>query len=90
MFQFNIRVLIVSLGGFNTGMSNRLNLGKHPVPEDYDGSNFDKLFKMMMGGGFVPDGDKNKAAQVLYEVIMGEGVGKGREAERFLPLGRDD
>lgn len=37
----------------------------------------------------ITNGDKDKAMKAVYEVVVGEGVGKGMEGERFLPLGRD-
>lgn len=40
-------------------------------------------------GKFAGNGDKLKAAKVLYEVVIGKGVGAGHEGERFLPLGSD-
>ena len=86
---FNVRVLIVSLGGFNTNMGNAIVLGKNPMPEDYMGSVADKKMEMLVGGKFAPDGDKDKAMKAVYEVVMGVGVGAGKESERFLPLGRD-
>jgi NAD(P)-dependent dehydrogenase (short-subunit alcohol dehydrogenase family) len=86
---FNVRVLIVSLGGFNTNMVNSITVGKNPMPEDYKGSVADQTIHYMASGKFDPDGDKEKAIKALYEVVMGEGVGAGHEGERFLPLGRD-
>jgi len=86
---FNIRVLIVSLGAFNTNMGNAVALGKNPMPEDYKGSVADTMMSVISSGEFEPDGDKEKAMKAVYEVIMGEGVGAGHEGERFLPLGRD-
>ena len=44
---------------------------------------------VLQTGNFVPDGDTDKAVRAMYEVIVGEGVGVGRESEWFLPLGRD-
>ncbi len=86
---FNVRVLIVSLGAFNTNMGNALTVGKNPMPEDYKGSVADKTIQLLTSGKWEPDGDKEKAVKAIYDVVMGEGVGAGREGERFLPLGRD-
>ena len=86
---FNIRVLTVALGTFNTNMGNAVTLGKNPMPEDYKGSVADQTMQYMASGKFAPDGDKDKAMKAVYEVVMGEGVGAGHEGERFLPLGRD-
>ena len=88
---FNVRVLTVWLGTFNTniGEGNATLLSKNPMPKDYKGSAADKLMEIISGGKFEPDGDKDKAMKAVYEVVMGVGVGAGRESERFLPLGRD-
>ncbi|KFZ03796.1 hypothetical protein V502_10652, partial [Pseudogymnoascus sp. VKM F-4520 (FW-2644)] len=87
--EFNVRVLIVSLGAFNTNMVNAVTTSQNPMPEDYKGSVAEKTINAMGSGNFHPEGDKEKAVKAIYEVVMGEGVGAGQEAERFLPLGRD-
>ncbi|OPB42817.1 short chain dehydrogenase/reductase [Trichoderma guizhouense] len=86
---FNIRVLTVLLGTFNTGMGDATILGQNPLPNDYKGSMSETLMNIMSTGKFAPNGDKEKAMKAVYEVVVGEGVGKGHEAERALPLGRD-
>ena len=88
---FNVRVLTVWLGTFNTNMlkGNATLLGKNLMPEDYKGSMVEKTMEVLSSGKFEPDGDKDKAMKAVYEVVMGMGVGAGREGERFLPLGRD-
>ncbi|KAH8799701.1 hypothetical protein F5884DRAFT_714515 [Xylogone sp. PMI_703] len=87
--QFNIRVLAVTPGTFNTNLGNAAVLSKTTLPEDYKNTMPDKVMKIMASGAFAPDGDKEKAVKVIYEVVVGEGVGAGHEDERFLPLGRD-
>jgi NAD(P)-dependent dehydrogenase (short-subunit alcohol dehydrogenase family) len=86
---FNIRVLTVLLGTFNTNMGNATILGQNPLPTDYKGSMSEKIMDMLSTGKFAPNGDKDKAMKAVYEVVVGEGVGKNCEAERALPLGRD-
>ncbi|KAM0249833.1 hypothetical protein ACHAQJ_008901 [Trichoderma viride] len=86
---FNIRVLTVLLGTFNTSMGNAAILGQNPPPQDYKGSMSERLMDMISTGKFAPNGDKDKAMKAVYEVVVGEGIGKNREAERALPLGRD-
>ncbi|AEO68702.1 ae113865-5732-4b63-aef8-62f18debdcf8 [Thermothielavioides terrestris] len=87
---FGVRVLNVHLGGFNTNMANATRAGgQSPWPEDYKGSLVEQFLFAITSGKFVPEGDPEKAMQAVYEVIVGEGVGAGREAERMLPLGRD-
>ncbi|KFY39556.1 hypothetical protein V495_05897 [Pseudogymnoascus sp. VKM F-4514 (FW-929)] len=87
--EFNVRVLIVSLGAFNTNMPSAAASSKNPLPEDYKGTVVDKTIDTMASGNFYPGGDKEKAVKAIYEVVMGEGVGAGHEGERFLPLGKD-
>ena len=86
---FNVRALSVLLGSFNTNMPNALTFGSEGLGEDYKGSVVEQNMKLFGEGKFVPDGDKEKAMRALYEVVVGEGVGKGNEGERMLPLGRD-
>ncbi len=87
--DFNVRVLYVSLGGFNTNMPNAVRVGSVPLDPDYVGKTTEKILSMMGSGEFQPDGDREKAVRAIYEVVVGEGIGVGREAERVLPLGRD-
>ena len=88
---FNIRVLTLWLGTFNTNIAKLIAtlLGKIPLPEDYKGSIVAKTMEIIPSGKFEPDGDKGKALKAVYEVVMGMEVGAGHEGERFLPLGRD-
>lgn len=87
--EFNIRVLTVSLGSFNTNMTNASKVARNPMPDDYKGSSADIVTKAITGGHFEPDGDREKAMKAVYDVVIGQGVGAGHESERFLPLGRD-
>lgn len=86
---FNIRALTVVLGTFNTKFGSGNVFGKNSLPEDYKGSGSEQMIQAIGSGKFVPNGDKDKAMKAVYEVVVGEGPGAGREAERFLPLGTD-
>ncbi|KAI8966547.1 putative short-chain oxidoreductase [Daldinia sp. FL1419] len=86
---FGIRTLTVTLGTFNTNFINTTIVGKNPLPDDYKGSVAEHMIQILSSGKLQPNGDKDKAMKALYEVVVGEGVGKGREAERLLPLGQD-
>ncbi|KAI1498128.1 putative short-chain oxidoreductase [Biscogniauxia marginata] len=86
---FGICTLTVTPGTFNTNMGNTTIIGKNPLPDDYKGSVAEQMMQYMSSGKFQANGDKDKAMKVLYQVIVGEGVGTGREAERLLPLGQD-
>ncbi|CAN8101601.1 unnamed protein product [Discula destructiva] len=87
--EFNIRTLTALLGGFNTSMASAARTGKEPLAEDYKGTLVDRTLQFMSAGQFSGDGDPVKAAKVIFEVVVGQGIGKGRETELFLPLGRE-
>lgn len=86
---FGVRTLTIQLGAFNTNMASAARLGSRPLPDDYKGSLVERVANVIAGGAFNPDGDHEKATRAIYEVVVGEGVGAGRESERMLPLGRD-
>lgn len=86
---FNIRTLTVQLGGFDTSFASSVTATKTPLPEDYRGTMTETIVNSLQGAVFKLDGDHVKATQVLYEMIMGEGFGAGKEDERVIPLGRD-
>lgn len=86
---FNVRVLTVLLGAFDTGFASSRWFTKSPLPEDYEGTS--PVYKFLTEGdnSFPLHGDHQKASQAIYEVVTGTGVGEGNEGERVLLLGRD-
>ncbi|KAF4461933.1 Short-chain dehydrogenase reductase SDR [Fusarium albosuccineum] len=86
---FNIRALTVVLGTFNTGFASAAAKGAAPWPDDYKGSFAEKLTDMVTSGSFSPNGDKDKAMKILFDVAAGMGVGSGKESETTLLLGSD-
>lgn len=86
---FNIRTLSVFLGGFDTAMLSKLAKGKNRIPDDYKDTTVGKIIDFMHDGNYVADGDPVKAGKAIYEVVVGEGMGAGKEAEMLMPLGRD-
>ncbi|KAJ5163677.1 uncharacterized protein N7500_005507 [Penicillium coprophilum] len=86
---FNVRLLTVWLGVFNTQFGRGCLSPAKPLPADYVGSEATQMMEAIKSGKHVADGDTDKGAKVIYEVVVGEGVGVGRENEEFLPLGRD-
>ncbi|KAJ5817431.1 Short-chain oxidoreductase [Penicillium robsamsonii] len=86
---FNIRTLTVVLGTFNTNMPNSVVLGKTPLPEDYKGTFTEQVQGLLVSGKIKPNGDKDKAMQAVYQVVVGEGVGEGHQTEKLLALGSD-
>ncbi|KAI2616803.1 putative short-chain oxidoreductase [Hypoxylon sp. NC1633] len=89
MQDFNVRVLLVYLGAFNTPMITRTGAVSKPLDPDYDGTVTGQLFQLLSTGTFAVPGDHIKATQAIYDVVVGEGTGKGREKEMILPLGTD-
>ncbi|CAG9954536.1 unnamed protein product [Clonostachys rosea f. rosea IK726] len=86
---FDIRTLTIHLGAFDTSFaSNSVRTTSKPLPSDYNGTIVDKVVGSVKQK-FTPDGDHKKATQVIYEMITGEGYGKGKESERVMLLGRD-
>lgn len=47
------------------------------------------MLQAVESGSFKITGDKDKAMKALFEVIVGEGVGAGRESEPLLIMGSD-
>ena len=47
------------------------------------------MINTMKSGKARPNSDKEKGMKAVYEVVVGEGVGKGKEAEPLLLLGKD-
>ena len=70
-------------------MPNTVVLGKTPLPDDYKGTFTEQVQQLLVAGKIKPNGDKDKAMKAVYEVVVGEGAGAGKEAEKFLPLGSD-
>ncbi|KAI0151585.1 NAD(P)-binding protein [Xylariaceae sp. FL1272] len=86
---FNIRVLTVVLGTFNTSFGSNAQFGKNSLPDDYKGSMTEKMLEYLSSGNVPINGDKDKAMKAVYDLVVGEGFGAGQEAERLLPLGTD-
>ena len=83
---FNIRSLNLILGGFDTQFIYN-GIPAASLPDDYKGSQVDQI--MNFSGNFVPKNSTEKAVRVIYEMVLGEGVGEGKEKERVMPLGSD-
>lgn len=89
MAPFNVRTLNVFLGAFDTNFTTGLAIASTPFPEDYHNHPTQKVLDTLAGENFTPDGDHRKAAKVLFEMILGQGVGAGKEKETQMILGRD-
>lgn len=86
---FNIRTLTVILGTFNTNFGSGESQSKAPVPDDYNGTMTAKIMQAIASGSLKPNGDKEKAMQAVYEVVVGERRGEGTQLEPLLVLGHD-
>lgn len=86
---YNIRTLTVQLGAFDTGFAGKALVTKTPFPKDYHGSMTEKVLGSLHEGTIKLDGDHVKGCQAIYEMVMGEGVGEGKEHETVMILGRD-
>ncbi|TVY34086.1 putative oxidoreductase [Lachnellula subtilissima] len=86
---YNIRTLTVVLGTFNTSLGLNAIFGKIPLPEDYKGTMAENMITWLKSGKVPINGDKDKAMKAVYDVVVGQGIGSGKEAEQLLLLGSD-
>ncbi|KAI0195041.1 hypothetical protein F4808DRAFT_331735 [Astrocystis sublimbata] len=86
---FNVRVLLVYLGTFNTPMASSVQAVAAPLDPDYEGTPTERLFKMLSEGNFALPGAHLKACEAVYSVIMRDGFARDLENEIMLPLGSD-
>ncbi|KAI0414223.1 hypothetical protein F5X98DRAFT_256785 [Xylaria grammica] len=86
---FNVRVLLVYLGTFNTAMAKSIQAISAPLEPDYEGTQTERLFHMLRKGDFATPGDHLKASRAVYDVVVGEGFAEGLGNEIMLALGRD-
>jgi NAD(P)-dependent dehydrogenase (short-subunit alcohol dehydrogenase family) len=86
---FNIRAMTVILGTFNTNFGVAASYSPVPLPEDYKGSFAEVMMGAISSGKFQPSGDREKGMKALYEIIVGEGAGAGKQSETFVFLGND-
>ncbi|PKS06191.1 hypothetical protein jhhlp_007508 [Lomentospora prolificans] len=56
---------------------------------EYSGTVMEKVTSIVTGNKLERISDKVKGAKAIYEVIIGEGIGKGLEREVRFPLGKD-
>lgn len=89
MADFNVRVLSVTPGVFDTSIISALQFQEQPLDKDYEGKSVGYMLGTQKSGDWKPDGSTKKAVKAIYEVVVGEGVGQDKENEPCLPLGRD-
>ena len=88
---FNIRIVIVEPGAYNTNMPNALVFPAKGVSEAYEGTPAYKMLKMTQDMANMRLGDPTKAAQRILEVVTGTGMATSEEVRACLrvPLGSD-
>lgn len=86
---FNIRVLIVEPGAFRSDFLSSTNFQMTPTSEGYKGTMAATVMQKYKEMDGQQGGDVNKGAQRVYEVVMGEGMAKGKKWHLRLPLGED-
>ncbi|KAH8673318.1 hypothetical protein BX600DRAFT_547084 [Xylariales sp. PMI_506] len=87
--EFNVRVLLVYMGTFDTPMAKKGIMVKKPLDPDYLGTPVGQIYNTFNVGNIPVGGDHKKAVKAIYEVVVGEGVGKGKEKEVQMVLGKD-
>ncbi|KAK8032305.1 hypothetical protein PG990_002039 [Apiospora arundinis] len=85
--DFNVRMLNVNPGTFDTGMTHQLQYQAAEVDPAYNEVNTGKMLALMKSGQGDLRGDVAKGVQAMYDVIMGVGPGEGHLNEKHLPLG---
>ncbi|KAI1468307.1 putative short-chain oxidoreductase [Daldinia caldariorum] len=89
MQDFNVRVVLLHLGAFNTPMVTKVAAISKSIYPEYKDTITEKFYTALSTGDFAIHGDHVKATQAIYDVVMGKGIGEGHEKEMILPLGRD-
>lgn len=87
--EFGVRVLLVYMGAFNTPMAQSVPPVAQPLDADYADTAVERTVRVFAEGSLQPMGDHQKAVKAIYDVAMGQGVGRGLEKETQMVLGRD-
>ena len=86
---FGVRVLIVEPGAFRSDFLTGNNMMAVSVSEAYKGTPAEISIQKYRDMNGKQEGDVEKGAQRVYEVIVGEGMAKGKGQYLRLPLGND-
>jgi len=91
--SLNIRILILEAGHFRTEITNMSGDGRDGRLTTSTNPDYKAIYDIMMAAaatmhGTQP-GDPHKAAEVVVDIVRGEGVAKGKAFPTRLPLGSD-
>jgi short-subunit dehydrogenase len=87
--DFNIRVLIVEPGAFRTNFLGSGALDVTPASNAYKGTTVEKTLNVFDSMEGKQQGDPDKGAQRIYEVVTETGMGKGMKSYLRLLIGKD-
>lgn len=87
--SFGIRILIVEPGMFRTNFLSPGGMNAVPISETYQDTAVGEMMRYFGQWEGKQPGDPTKAAQRMFEVITGTGMGQGKEKYLRLPLGPD-
>ncbi|CAF9903713.1 MAG: hypothetical protein ALECFALPRED_002940 [Alectoria fallacina] len=84
---FNTRALTMTmvLTTFNTNMGKAAMLGKNSLSDDDKASVAKQMIRYISSGKIVSNGDKENFVKAVYEVVVGEGTGVGRQSRAVPP-----
>ncbi|KAF3394119.1 putative oxidoreductase [Penicillium rolfsii] len=85
--SFGIRVLLVEPGAFRTNFLGQGAVSYQSPSEAYMGTSVEKTMQHLQAEHGVQPGDPRKAAEKIYEVVMGEGMARNRKQYLRLVLG---
>ncbi|RAH48781.1 NAD(P)-binding protein [Aspergillus brunneoviolaceus CBS 621.78] len=84
---FGIRVLLVEPGAFRTNFLGQNAVSYQPPSDPYLGTAVEKTQQYLHSENGKQPGDPEKAAERIYEVVMGEGMAKDKKQYLRLVLG---
>ncbi|KAJ5742389.1 short chain oxidoreductase/dehydrogenase [Penicillium nucicola] len=85
--SFGIRVLLVEPGAFRTNFLGHGAVSYQSPSEPYMGTAVEKTMQYLQAEHGTQPGDPRKAAERIYEVVMGEGMAHNRKQYLRLVLG---
>ncbi|CAI6093117.1 unnamed protein product [Clonostachys chloroleuca] len=88
--EFGISTLIIEPGAFRTNFLHAMEVDENSIPEVYQGTAVDQVLNKFKAAAGNQIGDPLKAAERMFEVIMGEGQGGSLKGKILrLVLGKD-